>query len=136
MIVLRWRPILKELARRAAGPACRKHETSREDSDACCRWCAHFAEHIGYRRCVTSVQTLLVLILIPAGIYCLFALLTLWPKFVRPRYRTGQEWNFAPVFWVANPQNLGSGASSMELPTDPEEQARSTVARGGARGNW
>ena len=85
---------------------------------------------------MTSVQTLLVLILVPAGIYCLIALLTLWPKLTRPRYRTGQEWNFAPVLWVADPQNLGSGASSMELPTDPGEQVRSTVARGGARGNW
>ncbi len=85
---------------------------------------------------MTSVQTLLVLTLIPAGIYCLIALLTLWPKLARPRYRTGQEWNFAPVFWVANPENLGSGASSMELPDDPGQQVRSTVARGGARGNW
>lgn len=96
----------------------------------------HLAEHIGYRRRVTSVQTWLVLILVPVGIYCLIALITLWPKLARPRYRTGQEWNFAPVLWVADPQHLGSGASSMELPTDPGERARSTVARGGARGNW
>ncbi len=88
---------------------------------------------------VTVVQTVLVFVVIPAGIYGVIALLTLWPKFARsPRYRPGQEWNYAPVWWTANPAGVGahgghaddahSGAESV----DPSFK----TARGGARANW
>ena len=75
-----------------------------------------------------------MLVAIPAAVYALIALLTLWPKLTRTRRREGQEWDFAPVFWVANP----SGVSSA-LTEDVEgvvQEARPSTAWGGARGNW
>ncbi|HEX3788335.1 MAG TPA: hypothetical protein VHW44_10785 [Pseudonocardiaceae bacterium] len=87
---------------------------------------------------MTVVQTVLVYVCIPAGIYGVIALLTLWPKFARgPRYRPGQEWSYDPVWWTANPAGAGShghaaGAHSGSVPADPSVK----TARGGARGNW
>lgn len=44
----------------------------------------------------------------------------------------GQEWDFAPVFWVANP----AGVSAAPLADLESEDAQPSTARGGARGNW
>lgn len=85
---------------------------------------------------MTLVQTLLVLLLIPVGIYALFALLTLWPRLTRARYRAGQKWAFAPVFWVANPDSVSFNASSLALSDDSEQGEQPSTAKGGARGNW
>jgi hypothetical protein len=79
---------------------------------------------------VTVVEILLVLAVTPAAIYALVALLVLWPKFARVRYRAGEEWNFAPVFWVANPSGIGAA------PAGTDQDAQTGTARGGARGNW
>lgn len=82
---------------------------------------------------MTVVQTVLVYVLIPAGLYGVIALLTLWPKFAKgPRYRPGQPWSYEPVWWS------GSGA------VDPTQAPRAAepegtlvpTARGGARGSW
>lgn len=85
---------------------------------------------------MTVLETLLVLAVIPAAIYGLIALVVLWPRLAhRPRYRAGQEWNFPPVFWVANP----TGVSTTSPPVgeaDTGEDAQLNTARGGARGNW
>lgn len=86
---------------------------------------------------VTVVETLLVLAAIPAAIYGLISLIVLWPTFSRVRYRAGQAWDFAPVFWVANPADVGP-VSALGKDEDREtvQNSRPNTARGGASGNW
>lgn len=80
---------------------------------------------------VTIVQTLLVYAAIPLAIYGLVALLTLRGKAARaPRYRPGQPWDYAPVWWTANP----AGADASAVPTGGGKARR--TAKGGARGSW
>ncbi|MDR7301035.1 aa3-type cytochrome oxidase subunit CtaJ [Haloactinomyces albus] len=84
---------------------------------------------------MTAVETLLILVLTPAAVYGLVSLLVLWPRITRARYRSGQEWDFPPVFWVANP----AGVSTTSPPGAEEStasEAQLSTARGGARGNW
>jgi ABC-type phosphate transport system permease subunit len=90
---------------------------------------------IGYRTAVTVVETLLVLAVIPAAVYGLITLIALWPKLTRVRYRPGQQWEFAPVFWVANPTGVSDSAPSADPELENDAAQRGT-ARGGARGNW
>jgi hypothetical protein len=79
---------------------------------------------------VTIVETVLVFALIPLAIYGVITLLTLRPKATRiPRYRPGQEWGYAPVWWSANPAGLTRAPQA-------EPAAEGRTARGGARGNW
>ena len=89
---------------------------------------------------VTVVQTVLVFVLIPAAIYGVIALLTLVPKMARsPKYRSGQEWTYDPVWWSANLGGQGSHDAHAHSSEDAEDaQAGEPVrtARGGARGNW
>ncbi|MGW6935723.1 aa3-type cytochrome oxidase subunit CtaJ [Lentzea sp. NPDC054927] len=81
---------------------------------------------------MTIVETVLVFALIPLALYGVIMLLTLRPKATRiPRYRPGQEWGYAPVWWSANPAGLSSGHHST-----PESAGQGSTARGGARGNW
>ncbi|MBE9374478.1 hypothetical protein IQ251_08450 [Saccharopolyspora sp. HNM0983] len=88
---------------------------------------------------MTVVETVLVLAVIPAAIYGVITLIALWPRLIRPRYRAGQGWDFAPVLWVADPEAVNTAApvtgseSGSEAAADP---ARPSTARGGARGNW
>jgi hypothetical protein len=89
---------------------------------------------------VTVVQTVLVYLCIPAAIYGVIALLTMWPKFARsPRYRPGQPWTYEPVWWTGNPEGVGAhgahagGHAESETGTD---EGPVKTARGGARGNW
>ncbi|HEY8372308.1 MAG TPA: hypothetical protein VIL00_06150 [Pseudonocardiaceae bacterium] len=89
---------------------------------------------------MTVVETTLVFAVIPLAICGVIALLTLWPKFARaPRYRPGQEWNYEPVWWTANPAGLG-GSTGGAQPVAGEENtgdaAPVRTARGGARGSW
>jgi hypothetical protein len=89
---------------------------------------------------VTVVQTVLVFVLIPAAIYGVIALLTLAPKMARsPKYRSGQEWTYDPVWWSANTGGAGShGAHADSSEAAEDDQAGDSVrtARGGSRGNW
>jgi hypothetical protein len=85
---------------------------------------------------VSVVETILVYVLIPAAIYGVIALLTLWPKSARaPRYRPGQPWTYEPVWWsasgVVDPRQTGAPATE-QTSVDPTV----STARGGARGNW
>ena len=85
---------------------------------------------------MSVVQTILVFVLIPAALYGVIALLTLWPKFARgPRYRPGQPWTYEPVWWSASgavaPAQTGMTAGE-QAAADPAVR----TARGGARGNW
>ena len=85
---------------------------------------------------LTVAETVLALVVIPAAIYGLIVLIAMWPRFSRPRYRAGEEWNFAPVFWAANPAGVNNSApEDVEGETVPDD-ARPSTARGGARGNW
>jgi hypothetical protein len=85
---------------------------------------------------VSVVQTILVYVLIPGGIYAVIALLTLWPKFARgPRYRPGQPWTYEPVWWSADGAVAPEQSGAVPAGPAPEQTSVST-ARGGARGNW
>lgn len=79
---------------------------------------------------MTVVETLLVLVAIPAAVYGLATLIALWPKLTRNRYRAGQDWNFDPVFWVADP------ASTSTAPEGAASARAAGTDRGGAHGNW
>lgn len=84
---------------------------------------------------MTVVETTLVFVGIPLGIYLAIAVPTLgigWRR--RPRYRPGQPWDHEPVWWTADAE----GADLSELPADPTpgSGAVDRTARGGARGNW
>ena len=99
---------------------------------------------------MTVVETLLVLVLIPAVIYGLVTLIALWPKLTRARYRAGQDWTYDPVFWVADPAGVSTAPPTMILQSRPASCRAAMVSsmllichvpaastdRGGARGNW
>ncbi|HJQ45511.1 MAG TPA: hypothetical protein VJ870_04175 [Amycolatopsis sp.] len=77
------------------------------------------------------VETILVFALIPAAIYGVIALWTLRSKFAAtPRYRPGQPWGYAPIWWSGNPAGVGA-----HRPVSSGEAAPGTAA-GGARGSW
>lgn len=81
------------------------------------------------------MQTTLVFVGIPLAIFAVVALVTLRSKFVSsPRYRPGQEWDYPPVWWSANPKGVGDAHARSG--SRPASEAQGTAVRGGARGNW
>lgn len=83
---------------------------------------------------MTIVETVSVFALIPLAIYGVITLLTLRPKATRiTRYRPGQEWGYAPVWWTANPAGV---SSNHQVADDADGATAARTARGGARGNW
>lgn len=81
---------------------------------------------------MTVLQTIGVYVLIPAVVYGVLALFTLWPRIARgPRYRPGQEWNHEPMWWTGNPDGVGRPGAGRT-----EQGGAAATARGGARGNW
>lgn len=86
---------------------------------------------------VTVVETLLFLVLIPAGVYGVITLLAMWPKLVRTSAHSGEgEWNFPPVLWVANPSEAGASSTGESPSNGVAYETQPNTARGGARGNW
>lgn len=92
---------------------------------------------------MSVVETVLVYVLIPAGVLAVLALLTVAPhRSRRPRYRSGQPWEYAPVWWSANPDGLVSRrhtgraepVGARELTAGGVEAT--TAVGGGARGTW
>ncbi|MBB4967985.1 aa3-type cytochrome oxidase subunit CtaJ [Saccharothrix violaceirubra] len=83
---------------------------------------------------MTIVETVLVFALIPLAIYGVITLLTLRQKATRiTRYRPGQDWGYAPVWWSANPAGLGADRHA----AIPESAtATGATAKGGASGKW
>ncbi|MCW0212467.1 MAG: hypothetical protein OJJ54_03840 [Pseudonocardia sp.] len=78
---------------------------------------------------MSVVETVLTLVVPPVALYAVIALLVMAPKRSRrPRYRSGQEWPFEPLFWTANPEGA-------HLPAHPAVPAASSP-KGGARGHW
>lgn len=78
------------------------------------------------------METILIFVVIPAGLFCVVGLLTLRAKFAgTPRYRPGQEWDHPPMWWGANPHGLNS-----EHGADDGSGSLDRTSLGGARGSW
>lgn len=79
---------------------------------------------------MSVLEVVLVFAGIPLAILGALALLTFLPEIGRrPRYRPGQEWNHAPVWWAADPRTVRPHASA-------SRSAEVNGERGGARGSW
>jgi hypothetical protein len=77
---------------------------------------------------VSVWQTFMVFVVPTVGLYFIIALLAAAPRIGRrPRYRVGQPWPFAPLWWTANPE----GAQLAPVESHP-----ASGERGGARGSW
>lgn len=82
---------------------------------------------------MSLVETVLVFVVIPGAIYGLVALLTLRERASKtPRYRPGQDWDYPPVWWTANP----AGAQAPSAPVEEGSAQHARTAWGGARGSW
>ena len=83
---------------------------------------------IGYFPRVSPLQTLLLFGVPTLGIVLIIVLLVVGPKRAKaPRYRVGQAWGYAPLWWTADP----------EVAHLPAATGRSAGGeRGGARGSW
>ncbi|WP_181779915.1 aa3-type cytochrome oxidase subunit CtaJ [Pseudonocardia pini] len=78
---------------------------------------------------MSVVETVLAFVVPPVAILGVLLLLTVGRKAGRkPRYRSGEGWDFDPVLWTANPEG-----AHLPAPTEHVEQAATT---GGARGHW
>ena len=68
---------------------------------------------IGYRDLVTSLEVILVMTGVPLAIMVLLGLLTLRPRFARPRrYRAHEERSHPPVLFTADPEALRGGLAN------------------------
>ncbi|WP_180893242.1 hypothetical protein [Haloechinothrix aidingensis] len=85
---------------------------------------------------MSVLETVLYLIVIPGAIYGLISLAALRSKLASTaRYRPGQEWEYPPVWWSANPEGVGASAEYGAESRGPARQETARV-RGGARGTW
>jgi hypothetical protein len=97
---------------------------------------------------MSIVETVLVFVGIPAGVFALVALATLGPGSARaPRYRPGSSWDYQPVWYLPHPAHHGP-VSELQSAGATEASARlavtGTVAgpaepadpTGGASGEW
>jgi hypothetical protein len=77
---------------------------------------------------MSVLQTLLLYVVPTVGIILLVVLAVVGPKRARtPRYRVGQAWGYAPLWWTADPEGA-------DLPDAAASSAGGE--RGGARGSW
>jgi hypothetical protein len=96
------------------------------------------AEGAGDRRLsflpVSVLETILYFAVPAVVLYFGIALLVVAPRMARrPRYRVGQPWPHAPLWWTANPQ--GAHLPAADQP-HVAAGARAGTERGGARGSW
>jgi hypothetical protein len=94
---------------------------------------------------MSIVETVLVFVGIPAGLFAVFAVLTLGPSAARaPRYRPGAPWPYKPVWYLPHPEHSGP-VSSLQSAGTAEAGARLAIsgavaepikASGGASGEW
>jgi hypothetical protein len=77
---------------------------------------------------VSVFETVLIFVVPTVVLYLLIVLAVVGPRRARQkRHRVGQAWDYAPLWWTANPEGA-------HLPATP---ARSVGGeRGGARGSW
>lgn len=74
------------------------------------------------------LQTVLVFVLVPLGLFLVVSLLAAGRRRQRPtRYRPGEPWHHEPVWWTANP----TGA-----PPPEQTEHLTTAGKGGAEGGW
>ena len=90
---------------------------------------------------VSVVETILVFAGIPLAIVLLFAVLTLLPGRARKaRYRSGQQWEYPPVWWEPHSSGGGHGGhgghGGAHALTAGHSTAVSRGPLGGARGTW
>ncbi|HEY1969059.1 MAG TPA: hypothetical protein VGH89_14010 [Pseudonocardia sp.] len=76
-------------------------------------------------------QTVLIYVIAPLAIYLFISLLAaIGGLSRRPRYRSGEAWNYPPVWWSANPKGAGL-ADHVDYGVAPVG-----ASRGGAHGDW
>lgn len=97
---------------------------------------------------MSIVETVLVFLGIPVGIFALLAIVVLGPGAIRsPRYRPGGSWDYEPVWYLPHPAHSGPVSSlatgAPAVPGRPALAARPTdapaepiAASGGASGEW
>jgi hypothetical protein len=85
---------------------------------------------------VTVAETILVYVVAPLAVVAVLALLTLVPgRRKRARYKPGQPWEHAPVWYEPHPATTGHGGGHAALPAGGSAPAAGGP-RGGARGTW
>lgn len=94
---------------------------------------------------MSIVETVLVFVGIPTGVFALVALVVLGPGAARaPRYRPGGAWDYHPVWYLPNPAltsqtthhqavDSADAGSRLALQNSVAEPAQ---ASGGASGEW
>jgi hypothetical protein len=89
---------------------------------------------------VTVVETLLVFVGAPLAVVVLLALLIFLPGArKRSRYKSGQPWEHAPVWYEPHPENgPAAGHHGSQPALEAGSPARTTTGGplGGARGTW
>jgi hypothetical protein len=84
---------------------------------------------------VTVAETLLVFVGAPLAVVVLLALLILLPGGrKRPRYRPGQPWEHAPVWYEPHPDATGHSAHAAL--GSGTHGTHTETPLGGARGTW
>jgi hypothetical protein len=98
---------------------------------------------------MSIIQTVLVFVGIPAGVFALFAIFTLGPGAIRaPRYRPGGSWDYKPVWYLPHPEHSGpiselsargalEAGSALAIASSSAHPVDAAVeASGGASGEW
>ena len=84
---------------------------------------------------MTVAETILVYVVAPLAIVVLFAALIFLPGGrKRPRYKSGQPWEHAPVWFEPHPD--GSGGHGGHAALEAGASATTAGPLGGARGTW
>jgi hypothetical protein len=87
---------------------------------------------------VNVAETILVFVGAPLAIFLVLALLTFLPGGrKRPRYRPGQPWEHAPVWYEPHPQGPNEhGGSTAHAALESGAPPVAAGPLGGARGTW
>ena len=87
---------------------------------------------------MTVVETILVFVGIPLAIILLLALLIFVPGGrKRVRYKSGQPWEHAPIWYEPHPDNpVIAHGSHAALPAGSATHSVAAGPLGGARGTW
>jgi hypothetical protein len=90
---------------------------------------------------VTVAETLLVFVGAPLAVILVLALLIFLPggRAKRPRYKPGQPWDHAPVWYEPHPEHTPALGHASAHGHEAIEAARRPVSGGplgGARGTW
>jgi hypothetical protein len=83
---------------------------------------------------VTVAETILVFAGAPLAVILVLVLLTFGPaaRHRRPRYKPGQPWDHAPVWFEPHPEGPGHGGAAAAIGAAPQPAG----PLGGARGTW